>query len=92
MSQVRNSSETVFMFDGIYMNIFGYPNRINARHERMTKTNLAFFDGHAGTYPTKDLPGGMYPVWVASPNGVFEINQLRNEPAGRPKWILEQQY
>lgn len=32
--------------------------RIDARHERRTKTNVLFFDGHAATYWRKQLPNG----------------------------------
>ena len=92
MTAVKLASEMVIFYDGVTYHLDVNPNRLSARHNRKTATNLAFFDGHCQTFPTKDLPGGLYASWVASPGGVFEINSLRNEPAGRPKWILEQQY
>src|SRR5688572_11432597 len=58
ITDIRRPSETVFLFDGISFNLHGRPNRLNARHGKQSATNLLFFDGHAETYPTKDLPGG----------------------------------
>jgi len=57
MQQMRDTADLVFMFDGVYMDHMGQnANRINARHERMSITNLLFFDGHAESVQTKDLP------------------------------------
>ncbi|HSI37421.1 MAG: type II secretion system protein [Phycisphaerae bacterium] len=59
MSAVKYSSEMVFIFDGFALNLTVNGNRLNARHRRQTATNILFFDGHAVTYDTADLPGGL---------------------------------
>lgn len=59
VSQIRRSSEMVFLFDGTFLNLQYEPDRIAARHNRNTYTNLLFFDGHATSAPTRSLPGGM---------------------------------
>jgi prepilin-type processing-associated H-X9-DG protein len=90
LSQVGRAAETVFLYDGVYMNIYSYPNRINARHNRLTKTNLAFYDGHAASFDTKDLPGGMK---ITPPNDstgtTFGLANL-NASYPSPKWRLDQ--
>jgi prepilin-type processing-associated H-X9-DG protein len=59
MSAIKDSSQLVFMYDGVFCHHAAVnANRINARHNRMKSTNLAFFDGHAETVETKGLPGG----------------------------------
>lgn len=59
MSFFPSPSKTVFIFDGIFMNLnnTSIPNnaaaaRVNARHNRLTKTNVLFLDGHAETFAT----------------------------------------
>ena len=90
LGSIRRSAEMVFIFDGIYMNIYGYPNRISARHARLTKTNIAFYDGHATTFDTKDLPGGMM-ITPANDTTTFKVQNLNtNYPSPRPKWRLDQ--
>jgi prepilin-type N-terminal cleavage/methylation domain-containing protein/prepilin-type processing-associated H-X9-DG protein len=87
MNQIHKPSELVFLFDGISFNMAtasGHPNRLNARHYKRTSTNILFFDGHASTFRTADLPGG---------NGVaqttdFSVASLRLKPY--PKWRLDQ--
>jgi prepilin-type processing-associated H-X9-DG protein len=59
MSRIPNSSEMVWLYDGIFYNLDFSANRINARHQNSTMTNLLFFDGHAATYGTGGLPGGI---------------------------------
>ena len=60
ISQIKKPTELAFIWDGLlglhYYNTNG--NRLNARHLRQTITNFAFFDGHAESIRTKDLPGG----------------------------------
>jgi prepilin-type processing-associated H-X9-DG protein len=78
----------VFLFDGLlglnYMSTNA--NRINARHIRLSYTNIAFFDGHAEAVRTKDLPGG---DGDANPAGTtFSLANLRNYP--RPLWRMDQ--
>jgi prepilin-type N-terminal cleavage/methylation domain-containing protein/prepilin-type processing-associated H-X9-DG protein len=91
MSQIRRSSEMVFVFDGI----LGLhlqrtnANRLNARHNRQTATNILFFDGHADTFPTKGLPGGLGDANPAVTT--FGLANLQSSQyAGGPKWRLDQ--
>jgi prepilin-type N-terminal cleavage/methylation domain-containing protein/prepilin-type processing-associated H-X9-DG protein len=72
ISQIKRASDTVFFFDGTFLNIYYEADRISARHNRRTTTNLLFFDGHAANVPTKSLPGGMGP----NPGGKSPFNDL----------------
>jgi len=53
--QFKRSSDTVFMYDGYYLNYGVNPNRINARHNKATMTNILFLDGHATNVATKTI-------------------------------------
>jgi len=54
---VKKSSEVVFLFDGLFLNIETLnSSRINARHGLGTQTNILFFDGHAETVLRKSMP------------------------------------
>jgi prepilin-type N-terminal cleavage/methylation domain-containing protein/prepilin-type processing-associated H-X9-DG protein len=91
MSHVRRSSETVFLFDGILGLNFQRTNanRLNARHNKQTMTNLLFFDGHAETFRTADLPGGLGNANPATTT--FGLANLQSPKyAGGPKWRLDQ--
>jgi prepilin-type N-terminal cleavage/methylation domain-containing protein/prepilin-type processing-associated H-X9-DG protein len=91
MSQVRKSSEMVFLFDGILGLNFQRTNanRLNARHNKQTATNILFFDGHAETYPTASLPGGLGDGNPALTT--FGLANLQSSKyAGGPKWRLDQ--
>jgi len=59
-SRIHRASDVVFLFDGILgLNYYtNNANRINARHNRSSVTNILMFDGHAESLRTKDLPGG----------------------------------
>jgi prepilin-type N-terminal cleavage/methylation domain-containing protein/prepilin-type processing-associated H-X9-DG protein len=88
MSEIRKSSETVFLFDGVSFNLHTRPNRLNARHNKATITNLLFFDGHAESYRTNDLPGG---DGDARPGDVtFALDNLRKPQYNQIKWRLDQ--
>jgi prepilin-type N-terminal cleavage/methylation domain-containing protein/prepilin-type processing-associated H-X9-DG protein len=93
ITEVRKSSEVVFLFDGIAINVQNQnANRLNARHNKQTATNLLFFDGHADTYRTADLPGGIGDAGVGSANAsaTFSIANLQSAKyAGGPKWRLD---
>ena len=93
MSAVKRGSEMVMFYDGlVYHQQEVNGNRVSARHKSKTMTNLAFFDGHAETYPTADLPGGMKLADKAATVAAFSIANLRaNYPRG-PLWLLDQQY
>ena len=60
ITDIRKSSQLVFLFDGLLGLNYAATNanRINARHKKQRVTNVAFFDGHAESIPTKDIPGG----------------------------------
>jgi prepilin-type N-terminal cleavage/methylation domain-containing protein/prepilin-type processing-associated H-X9-DG protein len=91
MSQIHRSAEMVLLFDGIYFDLDNVDgNRLNARHMRQTKTNLAFFDGHVATYDTAGLPGGL----GNAPASVFSYANLSKNypPPANPMWLIEQQY
>jgi len=59
LGSIRFSSEVVFLFDGSFFNVNHDARRVSARHGQNKRTNLLFFDGHAATYDTQELPGGM---------------------------------
>jgi prepilin-type processing-associated H-X9-DG protein len=92
MGVVRRTADTVLFYDGLLYNQMTInANRISARHGRKTQTNLSFFDGHAETFFTKDLPGGMGVKDTTETKQVFSLSNLQqNYP--RPLWRLEQQY
>jgi prepilin-type N-terminal cleavage/methylation domain-containing protein/prepilin-type processing-associated H-X9-DG protein len=92
LNMVRRSSETVMFFDGLlYNQMSSNANRISARHGKKTQTNLGFFDGHAETFFTRDLPGGMGVKDSTETQQVFSLNNLQQKYP-RPLWRLEQQY
>src|SRR4051812_3980070 len=59
VGSIKHSSEMVFIFDGNFYDLTYSANRINARHNKLTRTNLLFFDGHGTTTDTAGLPGGI---------------------------------
>ena len=91
MSQIRKSSELVFLFDGILgLHVQRTnANRLNARHNKRTETNILFFDGHAETFRTTDLPGGLGDGNPATTT--FGLANLQSAKyASGPKWRLDQ--
>ena len=91
-SVVKKSSEMVIFYDGlIYHHTEVNANRISARHKRSTITNLAFFDGHAESFPTAELPGGMGVASTAETKAVFAIANLKAKYPRPPFWLLNQQ-
>jgi prepilin-type N-terminal cleavage/methylation domain-containing protein/prepilin-type processing-associated H-X9-DG protein len=89
MNQITRPSDLVMLYDGVFWHLGGMnANRLNARHVHMTRTNLAFFDGHAQTYPTTDLPGGIGVAQISD----FSLASLQaNRKNGSPLWLLDQQ-
>ena len=87
-SQLHDSADLVLFFDGVNINCLSSPNRINARHNRQTVTNLAFADGHAESVPTNSLfattPGG----YSATSTDAALTNLLKNYPW--PHWRTAQ--
>jgi prepilin-type N-terminal cleavage/methylation domain-containing protein/prepilin-type processing-associated H-X9-DG protein len=59
LGSIPHNADMVWLYDGTFFNLGSNANRLNARHENFTKTNLLFFDGHAATYDTAGLPGGI---------------------------------
>ena len=90
-SQIKKPSELVFLFDGLLGLNYGLSNanRINARHKRQTMTNVAFFDGHAETIGTKEIPGGDGDANAGGgPANTFSLDNCKRYP--RVLWRLDQ--
>ena len=90
ITQVRRSAETVFLFDGVSFNLHGRPNRLNARHNNASVTNILFFDGHADSFKTKGLPGGDGNAAAGGNNVAFALSNLRKAEYNAIKWRLDQ--
>jgi prepilin-type N-terminal cleavage/methylation domain-containing protein/prepilin-type processing-associated H-X9-DG protein len=84
---IHRSTDMVCFFDGLIYHITGNGNRLNARHGKGTQTNLAFYDGHAETYRTADLPGGAVDASGSTP---FSSANLKANYPNRPIWLLDQ--
>lgn len=83
-SDIIKPTQVVFLFDGVgAVNVHGSPNRVSARHNKMSVTNLLMFDGHAESIRTADIPGGM-----VAPIDAFSKANLKGKPA--PHWRLDQ--
>jgi prepilin-type N-terminal cleavage/methylation domain-containing protein/prepilin-type processing-associated H-X9-DG protein len=61
VNQVGDTTRMVALFDGAFLNLYYEGDRIHARHGKDRYTNILFVDGHAATYQTADLPGGLGP-------------------------------
>jgi len=87
-SNVAHASDMVLLYDGVYYHQQSVnANRVNARHNKKTQTNLMFVDGHVETWQTADLPGGMGAAQVSD----FSLASLAaNNPNSPLKWWLEQ--
>ncbi|HSU65937.1 MAG TPA: type II secretion system protein [Tepidisphaeraceae bacterium] len=59
LGSIPHTADMVWLYDGFFYDLTFNANRLNARHNRFKKTNLLFFDGHAVTYDTAGLPGGL---------------------------------
>ncbi len=86
VSQIKRATDTVFLFDGTFLATYYEADRIAARHNRLSYTNLLFFDGHAASVLTADLPGGLGPT---KPSPVADLAELAKYPAQR--WRLDQE-
>jgi len=92
MTMIKRSSDMVMFFDGmIYHHTDMNGNRVAARHKNKTVTNIAFFDGHAESLFTKDLPGGLGTADKAAAVAAFSIANLKAKHPS-PLWLLQQQY
>ena len=90
INEIKKPSELVFLFDGLAINYHTVnANRINARHKNRSATNILFFDGHAETLPTRNLPGGIGNAGVGSAAGTtFSPANLKKFPF--PLWRMDQ--
>jgi len=91
MGSIHHSSEVVMIFDGYYMNINVNANRVNARHNKKTITNILLCDGHAESFRTASLPGGIGDANLnPGPTGtqVWALANLQKFPY--PRWRLDQ--
>ena len=81
LSQVKRASELVFIFDGMFMNHTNVnPNRVAARHNKSTVTNILFFDGHVEGALNKSLPKAAADYTLASLAAKYPS----------PKWRMDQ--
>jgi prepilin-type processing-associated H-X9-DG protein/prepilin-type N-terminal cleavage/methylation domain-containing protein len=89
-NEIKKPSELVFLFDGLAINYHAVnANRINARHKNRTATNILFFDGHAETFATRDLPGGIGNAGVGSAAvATFSFDNLKK--FRYPLWRMDQ--
>jgi prepilin-type processing-associated H-X9-DG protein/prepilin-type N-terminal cleavage/methylation domain-containing protein len=92
LNEIRDPTRMVFLFDGMYMNIHNDADRVSARHgsRKGRLTNILFFDGHADSYSTADLPGGMGPN--ATGVDVFSPTALRTKNPGGLMWRTNQPF
>ena len=92
MSQIKRNAEFVFVFDGVLglNHQATNANRLNARHNKLTVTNILFFDGHAESLRTKDLPGGDGNANMSTAGETFRPGgpELSRKPY--PVWRLDQ--
>ena len=91
VTDVKKPSQLVYFFDGLLgLNYtITNANRINARHKRQSVTNVAFFDGHAESVPTKEIPGGDGDANAGGgPANTFSLDNCKRYP--RVLWRLDQ--
>lgn len=94
MSDIRDTTRMVFLFDGIFANIHHDADRIAGRHGGTNKrkgriTNILFFDGHAQSYPTDTLPGRMGDN--PSSTDKFTVAQMKKEGTLGLHWRMDEQ-
>lgn len=80
LTQLSNPSTSVFVIDGIFTHFYYDPDRIAARHGQLTRTNMCFYDGSAGSYVTANLPGGLGPNSPGNPSPTFTTSNLKHYP------------
>jgi prepilin-type processing-associated H-X9-DG protein len=92
LTQLRAPADLVLFFDGVNVNPLSYPDRINARHNRLTSTNLLFADGHGDTVDARRLFAsnpGTYQVTDDVPSSAASLSNLqKNYPW--PHWRTDQ--
>jgi prepilin-type N-terminal cleavage/methylation domain-containing protein/prepilin-type processing-associated H-X9-DG protein len=89
INQIKKPTQLAFLFDGLLgLNYTGNANRINARHIRQSVTNVAFFDGHAESVPTKSIPGGIGDARQDGGGTPFSLANCNKYPY--PLWRMDQ--
>jgi prepilin-type processing-associated H-X9-DG protein len=82
----KQSASMVMVYDGVYLHNTA-PNRINARHNKYTVTNVLFADGHVVPLPTKTLP--QFGSRSATSNDFYDLPAIRKTTEGG-RWRLDQ--
>ncbi len=88
IASIKDSSQFVQFFDGLWMNFNGGGcARIAARHNGRKYTNVLFFDGHAESIDRAELPwgDGNSGAYGSSPSGVAS-SFAKKWP--RTKWVV----
>jgi prepilin-type processing-associated H-X9-DG protein/prepilin-type N-terminal cleavage/methylation domain-containing protein len=90
VTHIHKPSQMVFIYDGVSFNIQNQNAcRLNARHSGKTVTNILFFDGHADSFKTADLPGGLNASnQQAETQSYFTVQNLSKYTSTR--WRLDQ--
>ena len=91
MGSIHHAAEVVMIFDGYYMNLGVNANRLNARHNKRTVTNILLCDGHAESFRTASLPGGLGDGNLSpgpGPAQTWAVANLQKFPY--PRWRLDQ--
>lgn len=55
-TSMKSPSRFVWLFDGVWYDFAGFPNRMNIRHDGYSTINLLFYDGHSKNYPATGVP------------------------------------
>lgn len=88
LGSIPHSSEMVFVYDGIFYDLNYSANRLNARHTKRKQTNLLFYDGHAATFDTGGLPGGIGDA--NNPQSPWEVGKVALDKYPGLKWRMDQ--
>lgn len=87
MTMVRRASDTVLLYDGIYLNLRLTNNqRLAARHNGRKMTNILFFDGHALALPMSTFPHQAGSTTLLD----FSDAALANPNNAYPVWKIDQ--
>lgn len=92
ITEIKDATRMVFLFDGLFANIHYEADRISARHgskKSTMMTNILFFDGHVESIATASLPGGLGPNNPGT--DVFDPAKLAQKNPGGLLWRLDQQ-
>jgi prepilin-type processing-associated H-X9-DG protein len=90
VSEIKDTTRMVYLYDGIFANLHYDADRLSARHgsTKGRLTNILFFDGHAESFPTASLPGGLGPN--AAGTDIFTPAALKTRNPGGLYWRLDQ--